>query len=88
MNNLGLRNTPLPERRGLGWQRKDGPDFLHPSDGFLAGAKAQAEFAAEAVHTASQMDQQEPVFLEPRGAFFDGEAQAPDRTGNIISEQR
>jgi len=31
----------LTECCGLGWQGKDFPNFLHPSDTFLAGAEAQ-----------------------------------------------
>ena len=70
----------------MGGQDKDFPDFLHPSDGLLAGAKAPTPLALETAHAAGQMHQQQPIFFKARGAFFRGKAQALDRAGDVVCQ--
>ncbi len=72
-----FRRPALGEGGGLRGQGEDLPNFLHPREGFRAGAKAQAQLAAEAAHAPRQMHQQQPVLLKARGAFFQREARAP-----------
>ena len=55
---------------GVGGQRKDFPNLLHAGDGLRAGTEAQAQRALKAAHAAGQVDQQQAVTFEPRGAFF------------------
>src|ERR1035437_8066706 len=71
----------LGEGGRLRGQGEDGPNFLHAGDGFRAGAKAQAQLAAEAAHPPRQMHQQQPILLKAGGPFFRREAQPLDGAG-------
>jgi len=70
---------------GLG---EDLPHFLHARDGFGAGAKAQAQLAAEAAHAPRQVHRQQAVLLQACGAFFRREAQPLDGAGQIVGQKR
>jgi hypothetical protein len=77
--------APLREGGRLRGEGEDSPNFLHAGDGFLAGAKAQAQLATEAAHPTRQMHQQEPVLLKACATFFRRKAQPLDRAGKNLT---
>jgi hypothetical protein len=72
------------EGGGLGGQSKNGPDFLHASNGLLAGAEAQTQFALEAAHAPGRMHQQEAVFFKASCAWEGFGTQSEPKISNIF----
>lgn len=74
--------------RSSGRQPEHPPYRLGACDGLLGGTQSEPHHTVVAVHATGNVDQQQEVLFEPRGALLGAEAQALDRAGDVVTQDR